>query len=310
MNRTVAMLVLAIVMVAGVSQGAEWVDFADHYANMDPNAKAWTDGVIVELLGTNVAATLKANGYLHGEMVDAWIAVDSPRSVNRLMGLMHQSRYTVSKDYHDQVLTSITNSVLTWHAGTDNLLNQLTHRNAEKHQAAYTWVVANQDAELTDPGSPTLRQLTWNRKARGATRFRVAEEVELIAVNEHDGSAKNRILEALVPKVRAKMRADGETFVGAAGRSNVLARLEVIMAQLNSGSASGIEATLRAHNVTCPDRDRTAMVTRCTNLIPDLMDGTVKPDGRRLKLLQNVLGAVEYEKWRVAYNTGGSYTMP
>ena len=303
MRKLLAML-LAIVMMASVSHG--FTDFADYYASLDANAVQWVDGFVVNWVGRNTADTLKADGYLQAEMVDATIAADSVEGVQHMMG------YDVSKNYHSQVVTAITNSTLTWSNATDDLLNRVNHgkSNAEAKQAAYTWVVATQDAALTDPDSPTHRQLDWNRKARGDTKFRIPEEVEMIAVNEHGSTSKHNILTAMVPKVRAKMRAEGETFVGTEGRSNVVARLQVILDQLNSGSAIGIEATLRGYGVDCPDKSRTNMIARATILLPKIMDGSVMPDPRQKRLLQPVLGATEYELWRVAYNTGGSYTMP
>ncbi len=308
MKRVLAMImVLAAVMTASVSQGAEWVDFADYYASGDANSRPWMENGPVSWVGAETAATLKANGYIHAEMVTACIAADSYGGVWNLL-----TGYTVGKDYKGQVATAITTRVMTWSAHVDDLLNAATRgpSNAEARMAAYTWVVANQDAELTDPVSPVRRQKTWDRKARGDTTFRIAEEVEMLAVNEHDPTSKHNILTTMVPKVRAQMRAEGETFVGTAGRANVVARLQALLDQLNGGAASGLEATLRGYGVSCSDKPRTAMIERCTILLPKVMDGRVIPNTRQQRLFQTVLGATEYEKWRVAYNTGGSYTMP
>jgi hypothetical protein len=298
MNRVVGvMLVLATVMVAGVSQGAS-VDFADQYVSSDAAGKAKLDKQVVKWVGAETAATLKTNGYIHAEMIGAAMAASK---VNAVRQLVHPNYYTTGPDYYGQVATGITNGVMTY-TQVGNLLWVVTPDTAAR-QAAYTWVVANHTS------SSTRTQLTREMYARGDTEFSLEDQVELISVNEHDDKAKSRILTAMVPKVRAKMRAEGESFVGAAGRSNVLARLEVIVAQLNGGSGNGFEATLRAHGVACPDKARTKMDARAARLLPKIMDGEVIPNRKQLQLLQTVLGAVEYEKWRNAYNDGSSYTM-
>jgi hypothetical protein len=119
---------------------------------------------------------------------------------------------------------------------------------------------------------------------------------------------KMEIVKAMVPKVRAKMRADGVTFVGTAGRSNLVARVDAISAVLNAGSCEGMEAVLRDHDVTCADQDRTAQRAVVAALITEVMNGTV-PTKKQRGLIHLVLGTVEYEKWRVAYNDGSSYTV-
>jgi hypothetical protein len=332
MKKIVTMLILAvaIVMMAGVAQAQrldEFVDFADEYAKADANIKPWLHNAVVEGVGTNAATILQANGYVHADIIDACIAADSVRGVRSLL----HHRFSSRKNYYDKVITGITNGVMTWNQHTDYLLMSVTEGNESARKAAYTWVAANQDASQVEiqqyPSevqvwrrSPNRRRIDWNMKARGDKAYSIAENIELMSVNEDIVRAKTKsdILQAMVPIIRAKMMEDGVPFVGVAGRSNMLERVNVVIAQLDDGLISdgtkafgdgSIEETLRSYNVACPDMDRTAMVTRCTTLLPKIMDGTVVPTRKHQQLLQNVLGTVEYEKWRVAYNTGGSYIM-
>jgi hypothetical protein len=119
---------------------------------------------------------------------------------------------------------------------------------------------------------------------------------------------KMEIVKVMVPKVRAKMRADGVTFVGTAGRANLVARVDAISVVLNAGSCEGMEAVLRDHGVTCADQDRTAQRAVVEALITEVMDGAV-PNKTQRGLIHLVLGTIEYEKWRVSYNDGSSYTV-
>ena len=119
---------------------------------------------------------------------------------------------------------------------------------------------------------------------------------------------KMAIVKVMVPKIRAKMRADGVTFVGTDGRANLVARVDAIATVLNASSCEGMEAVLRDHGVPCADQDRTAQRAAVATLITEVMNGAV-PNVAQRGLIHLVLGTVEYEKWRVAYNDGSSYTV-
>jgi len=341
------MLMLVLVMFASVSYGqlVQFDDLGSYYKSL-PDAptltpaevkllsdsafvdyttakngsleKARIEAMVVTLLGEEDAAVAKANDYPYGELVTAAIAKNDMRNLHAWLtktlsagsaGSHRIPVFKVQTDYYAQIVAAIKDGTI---PESIQAMWLLVNVSTESKQEVYTWLLANYDVDAIYPANPIATRINWENASQGKAITK-AQAVKILTSADRSkpvDMCKNVITKDLDKLIRKKLYSDGIPFVGTEGRANVLAKLQLFTDALNAPHYNGIEALLREYDIDCPDQDRTAAYDYVAGIIPDIMIGETVPSKTDIECMQIVLGLVEYEKWRAAYNTSSPYTIP
>ena len=111
--------------------------------------------------------------------------------------------------------------------------------------------------------------------------------------------------------VKSVIRDEGLTFVGDAGKSNITAKLSVVVEALNAPALEGLEAAFTSCGVTIEPLDRTYVKSFGKLIADKVMHGELAPDSiRYLPHVYIALGYDKFQEWMTIYNEGGTFDWP